>query len=277
MDHAPFKEEKFKGYLQTEWVGKPFIYLPETDSTNRYLKQLKESQAPHGTVVLSDLQSDGKGQYGREWISDACANLTFSILFRPDQANALPLLSLGVAYAALMVLERYSSEPVCLKWPNDLMISGFKVGGVLSETVFLGCVPERMITGIGLNLFQTDFPDGLKGKVISLSQIGRKPFSREKILAELLQEMEYLYKTWHLQPILLRGLIQQKLLGYGDWVKIALFGEIQPDSYKFIGINERGELLLLNEQLDVHTFSYEQIRIITGSQGVSETTEAVSS
>lgn len=276
MDHVPFNEEKFRGFLHTEWVGKPFVYLSEIDSTNRFLKQFTKDQAPHGIVVLSDYQTDGKGQYGREWISDPCANLTFSLLLRPDHGNALPLLSLGAAYATLTVLERYSSEPVCLKWPNDLIISGFKVGGILTETVFLGSVPERMITGIGLNLFQADFPARLKGKVISLSQIARKPFSREKILAELLQEMEYLYKTWHLQPTLLRGLIQQKLLGYGDWVKIALFGEIQPDSYKFIGINERGELLLLNEQLDVHTFSYEQIRIITGSQGVSETTEAVS-
>lgn len=276
MDHDPFNEKKFRNFLQTNWVGNHFIYLSETDSTNYFLKKLPLDESPHGTVVLSDTQSAGRGQYGKKWVSDPCANLTFSVLFRTHYASRLPLLSLGLAYACLHLLERYIASPIQLKWPNDLIISGKKAGGLLTETTFLGKEPERMVTGIGLNILQTKFPAELYENAVSLCQFTDKTLSRERILAELLAEIEYVYQIWLKQPTLLRGLIQQKMIGYGTWLKISLCNIIQPELYKFIGINEQGELLLLNEQLDVHTFSYEQVRIITGSQAVSDSTSAVS-
>ncbi|TVQ66012.1 MAG: biotin--[acetyl-CoA-carboxylase] ligase [Balneolaceae bacterium] len=277
MDTGPFNEEEFLLFLQTEWVGKHFISLPVSDSTNSYLKELPQCDSPHGSVVFSDHQKKGRGQYGKRWVSEPCANLSFSVIFRPECANALPLLTLGCAYASLTVFERYSSESLVLKWPNDLLASGLKLGGLLTESVFMGMFPERVVVGIGLNLFQTTFPGDLSETAISLSQLSDKPFSREKILAELLQEIEFVYSFWKQQPSLLRGLVQKKMEGYGSWVRISVHNELQEEPYKFIGISERGELLMLNEQLDVHTFSYEQVRIITGSEGIPQTGDPVSS
>ncbi len=263
----PFNEEYFKNRLHTSWIGSEFIHLKEVGSTNSWLKSLPTERFVHGMVVSTDNQTGGRGQHDRHWISEPCKNLTFSVGFRPPGADRLPLLTLATAYAVMGEVQMFTGEKVYLKWPNDIMIKGKKLGGVLTECIFLGSRPDRVIVGIGLNLEQTEFADTLPNAV-SLSSLTAKIPEREKIMAGCLSRIEQSYLQWHKRDTELHQKVSRHLEAFGEWVQLTVNGELKEGRFKFLGINAKGELLVLNEDIDVNTFSHEQIRVITGSSGV---------
>ena len=271
-----FDVEYFKNLLRTTWIGSEFVYIEKINSTNTYLKDLPFSELIHGMVVLTDYQFDGRGQYEKKWEAAPFKNLTFTIGFKPPDGSRLPLLTLGCACAISKVLERYTGQRVHIKWPNDLLIGGKKIGGLLTESKICGSKPERVLIGIGINIFQKRFRKELDGIALSLDSVSRFPVSREKILSECLLEIEQSYRQWHKMDVDLQRSINERLIGYGDWVWLRIYENLQKEKYKFIGVSENGELLMLNQQLDVNKFSYEQIRIITGDQGISETDKSLS-
>ena len=267
---AKFDVDLFKHQLQTSWLGREFIYLEKTDSTNTYLKNVPSPELTNGTVVLADHQVKGRGQYERTWEADPFKNLTFTIAFRPNVSDRLNLLSLAVAYSITRALSGYVNEKVCLKWPNDILIDGKKVGGLLTECTLNGSNPDRVLIGFGLNVGQNQFSSGIKKKATSLNQLSNRPISREELLNKLLLGIEHAYQRWHKHDETLKRDINKKIVGYGKWVEVSINGVVPNQKFKFIGVNSNGELLMLNEQLDVNKFVYEQVRIITGSQGISE-------
>jgi BirA family biotin operon repressor/biotin-[acetyl-CoA-carboxylase] ligase len=266
----PFDVNLFKDLLRTTWVGSEFIYIDKVDSTNSYLKTIPSGEFRHGTIVLTDHQKKGRGQYEKTWEAAPCRNLTFTFGFRPPTGDRLSLLTLATATAIANVLQGYTSEKIEIKWPNDLLVGDRKIGGILTECVFNGPKPDRVIIGAGINVFQRDFSSNLKIKAISLCDITKQKLSREILLSQILSEVEQFYHRWHKFEIDLQREINQKLIGYGQWVNITIYDKYQDQKYKFIGISDKGELLMLNEQLDVNKFSYEQIRIIPGSKIISK-------
>jgi BirA family biotin operon repressor/biotin-[acetyl-CoA-carboxylase] ligase len=271
-----FDTDRFHHDLRTTWLGREFIYIEETHSTNSYLKAKPSRELIHGTVALTDHQTRGRGQYERSWESEQGKNLTFTIAFRPKEASRLNLLSLASAYATARALELHLDKGVSLKWPNDLMVAGKKVGGLLTESVFSGERPERILIGIGLNVNQEQFPKKLCPKATSMQILAGKACPREKMLCDILVEMEQVYHAWEREVPGLQQEVCKKMIGYGDWVYLSINGEVLDKMFKFIGIGKRGELLMLNEQLDVNTFRYEQVRIITSHQRVSPADEHTS-
>jgi len=265
-----FNVERFRNRLSTSWVGIDFNYIEQTASTNSLVKAIPSDELVHGAVFLADVQKIGRGQYERVWEAAPFLNLTFTLLFKPPGSNRIPLLSLSAAVAISTVLERYIGEPVQVKWPNDIICRGKKLGGILTETSFYGSVIDRLLIGVGLNVNQKVFSKSIDHKTISMSEIAGKPFSREDVLATTLSEIEHSYYKWHKFDQHHLREINNKIIGYGEWVQITIYGKLQPGLFKFIGLNDKGELLMLNEQMDVNTFSYEQIRIIPGSLKVSE-------
>ncbi len=266
-----FDEIFFKKNLRTSWMGSEFIYLKKTDSTNTYLKNIPASDLVHGTVLLTDDQSAGRGQHQKKWIADPGLNLTFTIAFKPASAERLTLLTLACTYAIAETLKEYTSQPVHLKWPNDIYIGNRKVAGILTECSFMGSRPERVLIGVGLNVNQEKFSHELEQVAVSLVQVAEKPVSREKVLADCLQSIERIYQLWHKQSSELHKMISRNMIGYGEWVKLNIDGKVSDEQYKFLGVNEKGELLVLNEQLEIHTYSHEQIRIIPGNESISKT------
>lgn len=265
-----FDVEYFKNQLRTTWLGSEFIYLSKVDSTSTYLKRIPSPDLVHGSVVITDHQMKGRGQYERKWEAEPGRNLTFTIGLRPPSAERLTLLTLACGYAIALVLEEYIPGEVSIKWPNDLYIGDKKIGGLLTECTFFGSKPDRVLIGIGLNTGQNHFSDDVKEKAISLADIADRAFSREQLLCRFLEKTELFYQQWHKHNTELQKQISQKMIGYGEWVRVRINGELRDEKYKFLGVNEKGELLLLNRELDVNTFSYEQIRIITARQGVPE-------
>lgn len=258
----PFHVDEFKKNSLSKWMGRDFIYLEKVESTNSYLRKLPADQLSHGTVLLTDNQTAGRGQYEKSWVSDAFKNLTFTIALKPKINSSLTLLTLGCASAISDVLQRYCYEPVQIKWPNDIFVAGEKMGGILTESVFMGNRIERVLIGIGININQSEIQQLNLYRPCSLSDLSHTKFTREGLLSEFLQEIELLYENWvHVNPAMIKS-IHSRLIGYGEWVKLQVYDELLPDTYKCIGVNEKGELLMLNEQLDVDKFSYEQVRII---------------
>ena len=127
--------------------------LDECPSTNTILSERARAGAAHGTVLVCEHQSAGRGRRGNDWVSTAGDSLTFSILWRfPQGAGALAGLSLAVAVSVAQALERLGVRGVAVKWPNDLICVGRKLGGILIETTGDSAGPSAAVIGIGVNL-----------------------------------------------------------------------------------------------------------------------------
>tara|TARA_R110002096_G_scaffold425644_6_gene634498 strand:+ start:18346 stop:19152 length:807 start_codon:yes stop_codon:yes gene_type:complete len=260
-----FNQQLYEQKLTTSWVGHSFIFLEEIGSTNSYAKVTESSIVSEGTVILAETQTAGHGQHRRVWEAKSGENLTFSIVFKPKNPERLSILTLACASAIYDVARKIASKnKVVLKWPNDVLIDGKKTAGILTETVFNGNILEKVIVGIGLNVNQVYFDNELADKATSLSAFSDKTLCREQLLAELLSRIEYNYQRWLMRDIELIKEINSKIVGFGEWVPLEVEGTELPSVYKFLGMNELGALQVLNKELEVNTFSYEQVRIKIG-------------
>ena len=126
--------------------GEPYLYFAETGSTQDVLR---DGDHPHGAVALAEHQTAGRGRSGRSWEDAPAANLLFSLLLEPPAGAALPELSLVAGLAVATALEREAMVPALVKWPNDVLIDGGKVAGILLEAT-----GSRVVCGIGINVNQ---------------------------------------------------------------------------------------------------------------------------
>lgn len=145
--------------------------------------------APEGTVVTADEQTAGRGTKGRAWHSARGKGLYVSVILRPRSAS-MALLPLAAGLAARDAVATVCGLEALLRWPNDLVVGGRKLGGILCEAAFLGSLPEYAILGTGLNIYHEDgdFPAELRPAAISISGAGGRPIEREALLAELLAQ-----------------------------------------------------------------------------------------
>ena len=159
------------------------VHYKEVDSTNAEARRLSVEGAESGLVVTAKKQTAGKGRRGRSWESPADENLYFSVLLKPTIApEKAPMLTLVMAYSVAKALQKEDIQ-VLIKWPNDLVLSGKKVCGILTEMSLSGTQVEDVIVGVGLNVNTMKFPDELEDKATSL----RKETLRELECGELLQ------------------------------------------------------------------------------------------
>jgi len=164
------------------------VCLDVTDSTNRVAMEMAENGAPHGTVVVADAQTAGRGRMGRRWESPAGKNLYVSLLLRPSIPTVeAPLLAL-VAGVALADAVEAAGVPASLKWPNDLYCGGRKAAGILAEMVSDPDGVRHVVVGVGLNvnMEEDDFPPDLRDTATSLRICAGRAFRRVDVLARLL-------------------------------------------------------------------------------------------
>lgn len=256
-----FNTQHFEDSLATSWLGRSFFYFQELDSTNTYAKEMSRVDTLHGTLILADSQTNGRGQNSRAWEANPQENLTFSLVFEPSNQHRLTILTLSCALAIADVCGDQVNSRFNLKWPNDVLFNGKKLSGLLTEAIFNGNVVERVIVGIGINVNQSSFGDSLIDSATSLHQITKKQYSRERLLARILTRIEYYYRLWDTRDIDLIRTINKTLLGFGSWTSINVNGTEKEGKYKFLGVNENGSLIVLNKEFEVDTFSYEQVRI----------------
>lgn len=178
------------------WTSLTAIRLEEVDSTQNAARALAEAGAPEGSVVWAEHQTHGRGRLGRSWIDERGAALLISVILRPDpRSSQLPQISLLAGVAVAEAVHKESGLPVMLDWPNDLLIQGRKVAGILAESFPPGERPA-VVVGIGVNVNQTRFPEELAGRATSLTLEAGHPFDRERLLRVLLERLELWYRRW---------------------------------------------------------------------------------
>ena len=191
--------EEIQDGLKTTIIGREIVYFAETDSTNHRAALLAEAGAKDGTVIVAEAQSAGKGRLGRRWTSPAGVNLYLSIILRPAIApRSAPLLTFLSSLATARTIELESGLRPTVKWPNDVLLDGCKVAGLLNE---MNAETERVnyvILGIGvnLNMTQEQFPADLRYPATSLALELQHPVDRIRFCRRLLGEIDCLYRDY---------------------------------------------------------------------------------
>lgn len=203
--------EEILAGLTTQFCGRYYHYYPSFISTNDRAKELAQAGAPEGTTVLAEQQSGGRGRLGRNWYSPS-GGLWFSVVLRPDlpQIRA-PEATFVAAVAGIEALngesggrssefgpDQHPVSEIGIKWPNDFVWHGKKLGGILTELSGELDRINYLVMGIGLNvnLAPHDFPTLLRHQVTSLQEILGRPVARGGLLRRFLAALEKWYLVW---------------------------------------------------------------------------------
>jgi len=185
--------KRLKGNL----FGRRVFHFFKTDSTNRVAMELGYAGEPEGTVVMAEEQSAGRGRSGRTWHSERGTGLYFTVLLRPRLSPAqAPLLTMLAGISAHAAITAQTGLVPELKWPNDLMLNGKKLGGILTEMHAEPNAVRFVIVGIGINVNQERFPTVLTGVATSIrKETGRMSY-RLEFLVRLLTQFESDYNRF---------------------------------------------------------------------------------
>lgn len=186
-----------KNRLKGGLFGKRIFHFFKTDSTNRVAMELGFAGEPEGTVVLAEEQTAGRGRVGRSWHSERGTGLYFTLLLRPKLAPAqAPLLTMLAGISAQAAIQKQTGMAAELKWPNDLLLNGKKLGGILTEMHAEPSVVRFVIVGIGINVHQEKFPSELASIATSLRKESGKLNYRLELLVRLLTQFETDYNRF---------------------------------------------------------------------------------
>lgn len=241
-------QQEIESCIRTKWLGHKVFYYDEIDSTNTEAKRRAEEGAPHGTLIVADMQSAGRGRRGRGWESPHNQGIFFTILLRPEiePVNA-PMLTLVMAMAVTRAISNCTGVKAEIKWPNDVVVNGKKVVGILTEMSAQIDYVNHIVIGTGINVHQETFPEELAEKAtsldIELKQQKEMPnVSRAQLLEKILEQFEECYEKY-IQTQDLSNLMEeynQNLVNMGRRVRVLdPLGEFEGNA---LGINEHGSL-----------------------------------
>jgi BirA family biotin operon repressor/biotin-[acetyl-CoA-carboxylase] ligase len=259
-----FDEDQLRQRLPVSGLGELLSFHQEVTSTNALAHDLAEQGAPHGTLVVAEAQTQGRGRRDRIWITKPGRGLAISIILRPEQKipnlwsrlHALSALSLAQA------LEGYQLQPK-IKWPNDVLLNGKKVAGILVELSWDGDHLDYFILGIGMNVtvdsvpqeFQLQFP------AVSMEEVLGKEVDPYRLLVQLLEGIDTQFSTLTREDLFERW--EKKLAYVGQ--EVLLTGPEKEYSGTFMGISREGmlELQTQDKLLEIEIGDY-QMRLRNG-------------
>lgn len=228
------------------------IFHPSVSSTQTVAHQLVNEGADEGTVVVADEQTEGRGRLGRVWNSQRQSGIWMSLVLKPNiDFRQAPQLTLVAAVAVTRALREKTGLNVEIKWPNDLLINGKKIVGILTE---MQADPDRVqsvIIGIGVNVNHDYFSEEISSVATSLKLETGQTFDRAEVIGEILSEFSWLYETYLTKGFsLIKPLWEAHSLSIGKKViarsaKDSIEGEA-------VGINDDGVLLLIDKHGKTH-------------------------
>jgi BirA family biotin operon repressor/biotin-[acetyl-CoA-carboxylase] ligase len=234
--------------LQTRWLGRTVVHHATTGSTNSDAAALGRAGAEDGTVVIADSQSAGRGRLGRSWASVSGVNLYLSALLRPPIVPAAaPQLSLLAGVAVAASLEAEGLAPL-IKWPNDVLLDGRKVCGILTEIEAEADRVSFVVVGVGVNLNSSleHFPAELHETATSVLLSAGRRVDRVGFTARLLTELETLYERFSGEGFpAIAPLWESRAALRGRRVTVSGAGEVITGTC--VGIDSDGALLLKEE------------------------------
>ncbi len=192
-----FDAEQVMAGLPTEIVGQQVLFYPSVGSTNVVARTMAAREADEGLVILADEQTAGRGRHGRRWDAPAGSSILMSILFRPDlPASDVNLLTMIVSLAALDGIAEVTGLEAALKWPNDVVVGDRKVGGLLTESSFIGSRLEYAVVGLGLNVnFDPADVANIPSTASSLMVLLGRPVDRLALVRAILTATDWRYRA----------------------------------------------------------------------------------
>lgn len=227
--------------LRTKFIGQNILYYPVTSSTMDMAKQAIRDSAEEGTIVIADHQTAGRGRLGRTWLSPPDSSILLSIILFPG-LEQLPRLTMVACLAVARSIEKVTGLEPVIKWPNDVLIDGKKVSGVLIESDVHGDTVNFAIVGIALNvnLDPSSIPE-ISDTATSLKQVLGREVSRLQVLESLLGEFEQLYQALRRgEPIDKEW--RRRLETLGKEVAVRCGGEVKEGYAE--SVDDEGNLLL---------------------------------
>lgn len=240
-----FTGEEIRSALHTRRIGQELVFLDTTDSTNNEARRRAEQGAPDGTLVVAIEQTAGKGRRGRSWVSPGGTGVWMSLLLRPDiPPECASMLTLVAAMAVETGIRRVTGLEGQIKWPNDVILDGKKVCGILTEMSTEMESIHYVIVGIGINVGITEFPGELQDTATSLILHTDRRVSRAALTAAVAEAWEDYYESFlkTLDLSLLREEYSENLVNRDREVRVLTPGNTYTGISR--GINERGELLV---------------------------------
>lgn len=236
-------KEEIESQMDTEVFGKRVVYFDEIDSTNIYAKKLGEEANSHGTLVVADRQIQGKGRRGRDWISPKGSGIWMTLILKPNlnpaQASMITLVAGLSVSSAINTL--YSVQSF-IKWPNDIVINGKKICGILTEMSTEFDYINHLVVGIGINVNTEEFPGELKNIATSITKECGKTILRSELISAIMKEFEFYYnifmKTSNLEK-LMEDYNERLVSKDRDVVIIEAGSKYEA---RALGINKSGEL-----------------------------------
>lgn len=187
-------EAELRAVLAAKRMGSRIAVLDEVDSTNNEARRLAEEGAPEGTLVLAAKQTAGKGRRGRFWESPKGEGIWMSFLLRPDfEPVHASMLTLVAAMAVERAIRGLCGADCLIKWPNDIVLNGKKICGILTEMSTEDDRIRYVVVGIGINANQKSFPQELSGSATSLLLELGQPVKRALLVKEILEAWEHYY------------------------------------------------------------------------------------
>jgi BirA family biotin operon repressor/biotin-[acetyl-CoA-carboxylase] ligase len=245
------------------FIGKVLIKKDSIDSSNNYAKQLLSNSKPiEGTAILTEFQSEGRGQRDSIWQSNPGENITLSIILYPniktEQYFLLnEMISLGIRDAISNFLP---TEDIQIKWPNDILVNNKKIAGILIENNISNGVIISSVVGIGLNVNQTSFKENIAAN--SMKLVSHKDFDIEKVIDNLFSSIEHAYLLGKRNIAFIKSTYCQYLYGYKKQMEvihletdIVLKGQIE-------NVREDGILDFLTITGQHYFFNFKEIKFL---------------
>ena len=239
---------EIESLMNTAWAGRNVCYFDSTDSTNIQAKKLGEGGGVHGTLVVAGQQTSGKGRRGRGWESPLGTSIYMTILLRPDFApSKAPMLTLVMAMSVAEAIREKTGAEGLIKWPNDIVLNGKKICGILTEMSAEIDYINHVVIGVGINVNTESFPEEISAAATSLRAETGECYRRAEIVAAVMERFEQNYSIFQECGSFkeLKDRYNEMLVNIGREVLILEPGH----EYKALalGINETGELLVKKE------------------------------
>ena len=250
---------------KTVFMGKKIISLPACESTNSLMISMAQgSRLDEGTIIVTENQTVGRGQAGNQWISEPGANLTFSVLLKPgflepnQQFYLNMAVGLGICDAVSEIILTHKDDlEVKLKWPNDVLVNGKKVCGILIENQVQGQQYAQAVAGIGLNVNQTNFEWPLAS---SLSLCAEADLDKGKLFDLLLTRLETRYEQLRIKSFkALKDDYYRILYWKDERHEFSSNGQTFTGTIK--GIDEIGRLLVQDVER-LQSFNFKEIKFL---------------
>lgn len=203
IDSSIYNGCEIESRLETDIIGKKVVYFEKIDSTNNYAKKIAMENGQEGLVIVAGSQSQGRGRLGRVWDSPEGSGIYFSVILRPPMPpEDIQVITLAAAVAVSRAIEKATGIKPGIKWPNDLLLDGRKVCGILTEMNSEIDRVNFIVLGIGINYLRQkeDFPGELAKTATSLTAyaaengLGIKEAGRLLLICDVLTELDHVYR-----------------------------------------------------------------------------------